>query len=63
MTIIYTFGQYSEDGRLIEGINLKEINEDDNWFHSRDEAISWLKAQDRDLFDGLALILVESFLP
>jgi hypothetical protein len=48
---------------LIEGINLKEINEDDNWFHSRDEAISWLKAQDRDLFDGLALILVESFLP
>jgi hypothetical protein len=63
MDIIYTFGRYSPDGILIDGINLKEIDEDANWFHSREEAITWLKAQDREVFDGLALILLEYFMP
>ena len=63
MDIIYSFGQYSQDGKLIDRLNLKEINEDENWFHSREEAIAWLKAQDQEVLDGMALILVESFIP
>jgi hypothetical protein len=63
MRIVYQFNKLWENGRL-EDLNYpEEINEDENWFKSREDAFAWLKKLDPEIFDGVTLVLTEMIFP
>jgi hypothetical protein len=61
MNTIYKFHELTNDGKLVDLDYSEGTNEDENWFKTREAAISWIKVQKSEVLRESTLVLVEMF--